>query len=76
MAIKNNAKLPDIRTLVQAGIDPRTGLPIKWTYGSDCSLKDSIKRVLMLNDEQVAINRFKWYNLPDGIDGNLLERIL
>ena len=76
MAIKNNAKLPDIRTLVQAGIDPRTGLPIKWASGSDCALKDSIKRVLMLNDEQVAINRFKWYNLPDGIDGNLLERIL
>ena len=76
MAIKNNAKLPDIRTLVQAGIDPRTGLPIKWASGSDCALKDSIKRVLMLNDEQVAINRFKWYNLPEGIDGNLLERIL
>ena len=73
----NNAKLPDLNTLVQAGIDPKTGLPIKYTDGEEqCRLKVDIRKVLRVMDEQDAINRYKWYNLPSGLDGQLLERIL
>lgn len=72
----NNARIPDIETLLSAGIDPKTGLPIRMS-GSDASaLKDNIKRLLRVIDEQNAINRYTWYNLPDGLDGHLIERIL
>ena len=32
--------------------------------------------MLRIIDEQDAINRYKWYNLPDGLDSHLLERVL
>lgn len=71
---KNNAKLFDIKTLVQAGINPVTGLPIKME--SQCNIKPNIKKLLRIVDEQDAINRYRWFNLPDGLDGQLIERIL
>lgn len=72
----NNAKLPDISTLIQAGFNPKTGLPIKLGDEDKCMLKSEIKKNLRIKDEQVALNRYKWYNLPSGLDGQLLERIL
>lgn len=69
------AVLPDINTLIQAGINPKTGLPLK--FGSSaCQLKDNLKKNFRIMDEQNAINRYTWYNLPDTLDGQLLERIL
>lgn len=38
--------------------------------------KDDIKKFLRINDEQCHLQRFVWRNLPNGITGNLLERIL
>lgn len=71
----NNAKLPDLNTLIQAGIDPKTGLPIR-VDEEKCTLKNDIRRVLRVLDEQNAINRYTWFNLPNGLDGQLIERIL
>lgn len=72
---KNNAKILDISTLIAAGINPATGLPIK--MGDIRSPKcGNIQKVLRIIDEQDAINRYQWYNLPDGIDSQLLERVL
>lgn len=71
----NNAKLPDLNTLIQAGIDPKTGLPIRMDE-EKCTLKNDIRRVLRVLDEQNAINRYTWFNLPNGLDGQLIERIL
>ena len=69
------AKLPQVDVILQAGIDPKTGLPIKLgTCG--CQLKDDIRKQLRILDEQDAINRYVWYNLPDGLTGQMLERIL
>lgn len=68
-------KLPDIQSLIQAGINPKTGLPIK--MGDDgCALKTNMKTALRIMDEQAAIRKYTWYNLPDGLDGELMERIL
>ena len=41
-----------------------TGLPLK--LGTDCKseLKTNIRRQLRIIDEQDAINRIQWYNLP------------
>lgn len=72
---KNNAVLMDPKILISAGIDPKTGLPIR--YGdAKCELKGNIKRQLRIIDEQDAINRFTWYNLPEGLNSRLIERIL
>ena len=71
----NNARIPDIQTLWQAGIDPKTGLPIR-LGGSPSQLKNDIKRFLRNIDEQDAVNRFKWENLPANITSQELERLL
>lgn len=72
---KNNAAIWDISTLIAAGINPKTGLPIKMG-APGCGKKPDIHKVLRIIDEQDAINRYKWYNLPDGLDSHLLERVL
>lgn len=51
------------------------GLPIKRRSGLP-NFKDAIKKQLRILDEQDAVNRYKWYNLPNGLNGQLLERIL
>lgn len=67
--------LPDLQSLISAGINPKTGLPIK--LGTDgCALKTNIKTALRIMDEQAAVRKYTWYNLPDGLDGELIERIL
>lgn len=73
---KNNAKLFDPTILIQAGINPRTGLPVKFDSMDGTKLVNDTRALLRVMDEQVAINRYTWYNLPDGLDGELLERIL
>jgi len=72
---KNNAVLPDLETLQQAGINPKTGLPLK--FGNRrCTTKEDIKRVIRKNDEQIAVNRYVWYNLPMNLTSQELERML
>lgn len=73
---KNNACMIDIATLKAAGIDPKTGLPYRIASDTPCVLKDQILRSLMVLDTQNAINRYTWYNLPEGLDSQLVERML
>lgn len=68
--------LPDIESLFAAGMDPKTGLPIKYASTAKPMLKENIRKTLRIVDEQDAINRYKWYNLPRGMNSQLLERIL
>ena len=70
------AKLPDLETLWQAGINPKTGLPLKFGAGSKAVLKEDLKKFLRLIDEQDAVNRYIWYNLPANITSQELERML
>jgi len=70
-----NPVLPDINTLYQAGINPRTGLPLKFSNGK-CMLKEDIKKALRIQDEQDAVNRYVWYNLPANITSQELERMI
>lgn len=75
-----NNKMPamyDLDTYFAAGINPQTGLPIKaGDNGISCITKADIKRQLRILDEQDAVNRFTWYNLPSGLNSRLIERIL
>lgn len=61
--------LPDTQTM-------QTMLPGACSDDAYAPYKSNIKRLLRINDEQVAVNRYKWYNLPPELNGNLLERIL
>ena len=69
-------KMVPLDLYIQAGIDPKTGLPYKATGNLPCALKDNVKRQLNIVDLQDALNRYTWYNLPKGLTGNLIERIL
>ena len=58
----------------QAGIDQATGLPSRMV-DSVLMLKN-MKHILRLVDEQDAVNRYKWFNLPCNISSEELERLL
>ena len=73
---KNNAKLYDPQMLLSIGINPKTGLPVKFDEKLSCISKSDIKKQLRIVDEQDAVNRFTWYNLPTGLNARLIERIL
>ena len=74
---KNNAKLFDPSLYLQAGLDPKTKLPIKMTSSADSgNLKNEIKQEIIKNDRQVALNRYKWSNLPKGLTPDIMERVL
>jgi hypothetical protein len=67
----------DLDTYYAAGINPQTGLPIKAGDNQINSIgKADIKKQLRILDEQDAVNRFTWYNLPPGLNSRLMERIL
>ena len=60
---------------MQAGINPKTGLPLK--FGNRrCTTKEDIKKLIRKNDEQIFCNRYTWYNLPMDLTGPELERML
>ena len=69
-------RLNDPSILLQAGMDPKTGLPVRMETEEKCMLKNDIRKSLRILDEQNAINRYVWYNLPSGLDGQLVERVL
>lgn len=71
---KNNAKLFDYNTYIQAGINPKNGLPIK--LSGETALKENIKKLLRIMDEQTAVNRYKWYNIPFGMSSQEIERLI
>lgn len=75
----NNAKYVNqdvINLYLSAGIDPKTGLPSRLRGAEGKGIKQAIKTQLRLIDEQDAVNRFIWYNLPLDISSQELERLL
>ena len=71
----NNACIPNLQPVIAAGFNPKTGLPMK--YGGDPKhLKEDVKKFLRLIDEQDAVNRYVWYNLPANLTSQELERML
>lgn len=70
------ATLPNLQPFYQAGIDPKTGLPLKLTQAINPICLEDIVAALRVADEQLACNRYTWYNLPAGITADLIERIL
>lgn len=73
---KNNAAIYDLDTLWAAGINPKTGLPARMGSPGSGPYKEAIRKNLRIIDEQDAVNRYTWYNLPAGISSQELERLL
>lgn len=67
-------KMLDYSTYFAMGIDPFTGDPLK--RKKETNIKEDVRKAIRIMDEQEAVNRYNWYNLPSGIDGQLLERII
>ena len=66
--------LPNLEPFIQAGVDLKTGLPNRITNGGPC--KENIKAQLRIIDEQDAVNRYVWYNLPMDLPSQEVERML
>ena len=76
MADNNNAKLLNLGPFLQAGINPKTGLPIKFSENDNNWLETAMNINMRIIDEQNAVNKYHWINLPDGLNGQMVERIL
>lgn len=70
---KRGPCLPDIATLLQAGIDPKTGKPIRQL---DSKRKEAVKMILRVMDEQQAVNRYTLRNQPFPLSSQETERFL
>ena len=72
---RNNARLPDPALYIAAGINPKTGAPLRVDAAAE-GAKQDFKIALRIIDEQDAINRYKWFNLPCDLTSEELERLL
>ena len=76
MAKKSSGpRLPDPTIAKSAGINPVKGTkapPERLTSG----LKGDLLKMFRIIDEQDAVNRYTWYNLPAGLSSQELERLL
>lgn len=72
-------RMIDPTPYIKAGVDPKTGgrlMPPSMTLGVSSAIKEAFRLAMRVRDEQDAVMRYTWYNLPDGIDGELIERLL
>lgn len=73
---KNNARMYDPSLYEQAGVDIKTKLPSRLIRNSPKRLPVNILSLLRIIDEQDAVNKGTWYNLPANITSQELERML
>lgn len=73
---KNNAALYDTNLYNQAGIDAtKIILSRRLAVDQNCDSR-RIKKIMKKNDRQDALTRFVWYNLPKGLKGEDIEKVL
>lgn len=64
--------LGDPLSYIKAGINPITGEP---TRGGDPDLKGAIRKVFRIIDQQDAIQRYKWINIPMDLSSEEIETL-
>lgn len=78
----NNARLPNVEPSIAAGIPLSNKKNIKaikefLEFGQSSNWrKENIRKQLRIVDEQDAVNRYKWYNLPCDLSSQELERLI
>lgn len=60
---------------IAMGVNPVTGKPLRINPMS-APTPEAFRMMLRVLDEQRAVNRYVWYNLPSGLTGQLIERML
>jgi hypothetical protein len=78
----NNARLPNVEPSIAAGI-PLKGKQnaravrefIEWGNSTNWR-KENVRKQLRILDEQDAVNRYTWYNLPCALSSQELERLI
>lgn len=78
----NNARLPNVEPSIAAGI-PLKGKKnaqavkefIEWGNSTNWR-KENVRKQLRILDEQDAVNRYTWYNLPCDLSSQELERLI
>lgn len=70
---KNNAKMIDPSVYLAAGVDPKTKKPLRLF---ETGLLKQIRAAFRIIDEQDAVNRYKWYNIPFELSSEEIERML
>ena len=77
-----NARLPNVEPSIAAGIPLRNKNNTKavkefMEWGNSTNWrKENVRKQLRILDEQDAVNRYKWYNLPCDITSQELERLI
>lgn len=78
----NNARLPNIEPSIAAGIPLRNKKNvqsvkefIEWGNSTNWR-KENVRKQLRILDEQDAVNRYQWYNLPCDLSSQELERLI
>lgn len=78
----NNARLPNVEPSIAAGIplSKKTNVRavkefVEWGNSTNWR-KENIRKQLRILDEQDAVNRYKWYNLPCDLSSQELERLI
>lgn len=72
---KGQPILPDPTISIRAGIDPKYGTKVPPKRGAN-NLFENFRKLLRVMDEQTAVNRYKWFNLPCDISSQELERLI
>lgn len=78
----NNARLPNVEPSIAAGIPLHGKANAKAVkefieYGNSTNWrKENVRKQLRILDEQDAVNRYKWYNLPCDLSSQELERLI
>ena len=78
----NNSRLPNVEPSIAAGISLKGKNNIKsvkefieWGNSTNWR-KENVKKQLRILDEQDAVNRYCWYNLPCDLSSQELERLI
>lgn len=78
----NNARLPNVEPSIAAGIPLKGKNNLKSVkelieFGNSTNWrKENVRKQLRVLDEQDAVNRYKWYNLPCDLSSQELERLI
>lgn len=77
-----SAKLPNVEPSIAAGIplkgkNNQKAVKEFIEYGNSTNWrKENVRKQLRILDEQDAVNRYKWYNLPCDLSSQELERLI
>lgn len=69
------AKITQQDLYLMAGINPKTGLPLRYE-DQEAHRYNEIKKMLYIMDRQTAVNRYKWGMLPISLTSEELERLV